>query len=587
MVRFWMSAEVDAKVYDDFRVIRAKIEADVKSLVKQHNYGKGLKNWSVLPIVLSTAAKRDVFPEIKKVDLKKRECEFRLHVPLMKFREADMPTKFEMIKEVILRSLQLTEEAGIAPFEFDRLHKDIQSLKYSSSKAPAKSKPSPSKQSSKQKAVRPRTRGTAPEQPLWKSKWPRSDSLRAWLRCMIDKCEVIEDGRKGADEAHLPINGLAELGHTAEALKYVRRFLKRLPNRVDIETVRMLELGAEIELIAGSIEKAEQWLEKVLRLDNSHARKCDRDFPSQSVLDFKILHGLLDPAQVDDARQAERASANRAERLAKEMIDGRKFAKARQPIELLESIARATDDELMRSLRYQSVLEFYFRLKDSASVRRVLRKMSKEDRESAVPYSKFAELELHREAIRRAERQINADLDELASMDVPNIHFPASSLCDAIEFLSDAGETKRARRLLKRTLRECEDWPVYEFGWTTSAVYAMLARAVAKVDGPEQATKLMESAHDHAGSEKRTDWRKGSVRSAIELEADLGYLDDAIARARKLRSPRERRFATAKLLARARRWKELREVCHSVRNPLEAAELCWAIKFQLPGGEPR
>lgn len=131
MVRFWMSAECDAKVYDDFRMIRIKIEADVKSLVKQHDYGNGLKKWSVIPVVLSTAAKRDVFDEIEKVDLKKRECEFRLHVPLMKFRKADMPNKFDMIKEVILRSLRLTKEAGIERFDFDRLHKDIDSLTYS------------------------------------------------------------------------------------------------------------------------------------------------------------------------------------------------------------------------------------------------------------------------------------------------------------------------------------------------------------------------------------------------------------------------------------------------------------------------
>ena len=77
------------------------------------------------------------------------------------------------------------------------------------------------------------------------------------------------------------------------------------------------------------------------------------------------------------------------------------------------------------------------------------------------------------------------------------------------------------------------------------------------------------------------------MRGAIELEADLGYLDETIVRARKLRSPGERRAETAMLLARAKQWKELREVCQEVTSPTEATALCWIIKFELNGGEAR
>ncbi len=267
------------------------------------------------------------------------------------------------------------------------------------------------------------------------------------------------------------------------------------------------------------------------------------------------------------------AAFNRAKRLASELIERRRFAKAREQIESMEQLARSTDDEFKRSLRLQSVLKLYARVKDSDSVKCLFRRLNKEDREEANPYSKFASLGLNREAIRLAERTVKKELEELANVDNPNIHFPVSGLCDALEFLVDQGESQRACKLLKKVLAECEYWPVYEFGWTTSAVYTMLARAVAKIDGPEAATQLIESAFEDAAAERRPNWRKGVTRDAIDWEADLGYLDEAIARAKKLRSPRERRFETAKLLARARHWKELREVCQTVASPTEADHL--------------
>jgi hypothetical protein len=73
----------------------------------------------------------------------------------------------------------------------------------------------------------------------------------------------------------------------------------------------------------------------------------------------------------------------------------------------------------------------------------------------------------------------------------------------------------------------------------------------------------------------------------LDLKAKLGRLDEAIDDARKLRSPTERRMKLATLLARARRWRELREVLRQVASPEEAADVAWWIKFELPGGEAR
>ena len=66
-----------------------------------------------------------------------------------------------------------------------------------------------------------------------------------------------------------------------------------------------------------------------------------------------------------------------------------------------------------------------------------------------------------------------------------------------------------------------------------------------------------------------------------------GALDQAIQDARRLRSPTQRRMKLGTLLAKARRWTELREVLSQVESPEEAADVAWWIKFELPGGEVR
>jgi hypothetical protein len=82
-------------------------------------------------------------------------------------------------------------------------------------------------------------------------------------------------------------------------------------------------------------------------------------------------------------------------------------------------------------------------------------------------------------------------------------------------------------------------------------------------------------------------FRQGAVNAALQLQADIGGLDQAIEDARKIRSPTERRKTLTRLLAKAKRWKELRQVLGQVASPKEAADLAWWIKFELPGGEVR
>jgi hypothetical protein len=161
------------------------------------------------------------------------------------------------------------------------------------------------------------------------------------------------------------------------------------------------------------------------------------------------------------------------------------------------------------------------------------------------------------------------------------------SIGRALEFLVEHGARDEARRLLRRVFQEMPTWPVYEYGWATSAVYHTLAEVVAKIDGPAAAETLLKHAMTDARAEKRRDFRKGAVDAALDLKASAGGLEEAIEDARKLRSPTQRRKTLATLLAKAGRWGELREVLSQVESPEEAADVAWWIKFELPGGEVR
>ena len=91
-------------------------------------------------------------------------------------------------------------------------------------------------------------------------------------------------------------------------------------------------------------------------------------------------------------------------------------------------------------------------------------------------------------------------------------------------------------------------WPVIEYRWTTSAVYNSFAGAMAIIEGPAAADKLLEAALADGKAERRGDFRQGAVNAALELKADIGRLAEAIEDARKLRSPTQRRKELGRLL---------------------------------------
>jgi hypothetical protein len=422
-----------------------------------------------------------------------------------------------------------------------------------------------------------------PSGPAWKTNWPRNGDLRAWFLCGIEKCAAIADSEEAASKAHLPIQALAELGHVKESLKHIDRFLRKLPADDVLKKVQMARLGAEICLNASDLPRMEKYLAIAAATEKFNTRKCDIGFSINSVRKFRAFHGILDLALAIGEEEKLEAIFKSARRRSKEFFQRGKRTEARAAAAEMEQAAKETTDEWRRETRFRAVIKHHAEIGDARAVQRAIKNLAKAERAKILDYSMLARLGMQKESIERAVKKVKDEVKELETMENPNIHFPVHSICDALLFLIEQRQRDVAARLYSKVARSAHKWPAIQ-GWTTSAVLTMFAEVAARLEGPKAAQYLLDSAERDARVESRPSFRKGAQSATIEMQARLNGLDEAIAKAKKLRSPTERRSELADLYASAGRWSELRAICQQVASPEEAASLVWSVKFKLPGG---
>jgi hypothetical protein len=164
------------------------------------------------------------------------------------------------------------------------------------------------------------------------------------------------------------------------------------------------------------------------------------------------------------------------------------------------------------------VVDCYAELKDAQAVKRCVRGLDKNDRHEILDAQTLLRLGMKVEAIARAGQDIARKLEELREMSDPNIHFPVMSIGRSLEFLVEQGAKDRARRWLRRALKEMPTWPAVQHGWTTSSVYHSLAQAMAMIDGPAAAENLLDHAQTDARVEKHSDFRRSvSGRDSVDV----------------------------------------------------------------------
>lgn len=440
-------------------------------------------------------------------------------------------------------------------------------LKAKSSVAPGKSKPK-SKLAS------------------WQSNWPTTPDLRAWYLCGIRKCSANPNIEEGSIDAYLHIEALAELGHVSEALKHLTHFLKRVPQDKIVESTRLAKLGAKICFEAGDMSGMKSYLELVRSADDRVTRKGDKGFGSQCVQEFKVLNGLIPPGELSSDHEDFLPAAFyfHCRQLKAARQTEQSFLIKKELTDLI-SIAMQEKLEWRQSMWTRYLLRLAHEVSDTEAIKQLIAQIPPHKRDEGIGHKTYAMIGMNQEAAKSAQQEIEKRIAELLSTPDPNIHFPIHSISQALTFLIEIGEKKLATSLFEKVAESASSWYCIIQGWTTTAVLAAFVPVVEQLEGKDAAQELAKLAEEHASRETHSGFKRGAQATALAASASLNPIAHAIEQARKIRSPAQKRMELGKLLARAGRWKELKELLSTVASPHEAARLAWWIKLELPGGD--
>lgn len=421
-------------------------------------------------------------------------------------------------------------------------------------------------------------------QPHWKTSWPRNGEPKLWFKCGVSKCECIADDEIACEKATALIDALGRSGATADAMKAVNRLIRRLPATDRNFRYRRLALsGAQAAFDGGDFERMEKYLALVAKQNKFFTRPCDLNHPLQQVDDFKIQKGILNPPDAIDEERCFEATFTWHQRLLKTSPSK---AKAAKYLAEMEAAVKNVGNKYLRERLYQDLLIEYGRLGDQAAVRRIVRSLDKEVAARVLDYKTAWRMGETNRSLRIATTVVKKALAELAEMEDPNIHFPVGRISRAILWLVEVNELNRATKLFRLVNKNITKWPVYGYGWVTAVVYGYLGNMALAVGDSESALWFANAGLGDASEGKRSSFNKSVEASLLKLIVSCGMESEALKIASKLRSPKQKRLETAKILVRAKRWSELRDVCKQVKSPEEAADLAWSLRFEFPGGEP-
>lgn len=267
------------------------------------------------------------------------------------------------------------------------------------------------------------------------------------------------------------LKALADLGHTKEALKYVRAFLKRLPrtDEYSVEILRMAELGALICMMDDDSAGREKFLTIATKCDTLVKRECDLNWASQSVREFRINRGLLDPADANDKERLD-ATFNFSKRILRDALKRADRATARKMLEkMLNCINELRRVAWKKSQWLLEAIPLANSLGAQKHVTALIESLPANQRKQ-LGYELLAEARLKQDAIACAVAELNENLRELKTMDDPNIHFPVMNIGRALTFLIEIKEKELARLWFGKVASSAKSWKCVVRGWVTSAV---------------------------------------------------------------------------------------------------------------------
>lgn len=124
-MKLWISGETwGDKIDKGFRVALNTIEDTVNKKISTKDYGKGLKSWDYIAIILPKDYHED-YPEIYKYSKRTKETEFRLFIDYKKFKKANQHKKITLMCQSSLRSLKMLPELGLKDCDLEQLKQDF------------------------------------------------------------------------------------------------------------------------------------------------------------------------------------------------------------------------------------------------------------------------------------------------------------------------------------------------------------------------------------------------------------------------------------------------------------------------------
>jgi hypothetical protein len=403
----------------------------------------------------------------------------------------------------------------------------------------------------------------ASNRPSWQTSWPINGDLKAWMKTMISKCHFIEKLDEALKCTQLPIETLADLGDKDEALQQVDQFLRSADKRVStvevVSFVSLAELGASIAIRNREPARMEGYL-AIAEATERHLTDADRGFAEDSVRWFRASHGLLDPRHAVDDHQRTVAEFELADRQLRMAMDTGDCEEAKRQAAILKTIALATPNGLrLERLRRATLGLLIVGMKNEVAF------LTKEVSGRNLDSRTLADFGLREQALERCGLEIARELSRLGSSADPDVTTPVRRMCRSLDVMWELGHRDEAAACLRRAIREMPTWRA--LGWSPRAVARFLREAAERLDVLEGSAEVSRA-----------------ISIATKSES-ANPLDQTIENFRRIRSAKSRRGALAPFLARAELWQELFDLLQVCQTPMEAAELCWSVKFELPGGE--
>lgn len=126
-MKLWMNGESHVDVYDALFATRKEVVALVNQQISKKNYGRGLKSWDIIPIIMPAGSIGD-YPEVAEYDPKTRECEFRLHVNFSRFKKGPANIRRKLIFDMLRRSLDYLQKWEVDNFDIVALRQDFETV---------------------------------------------------------------------------------------------------------------------------------------------------------------------------------------------------------------------------------------------------------------------------------------------------------------------------------------------------------------------------------------------------------------------------------------------------------------------------